>query len=268
MGVKRLNHFLRTNCVRGIRHMDLRMLAGKHVVVDAMNYMYKLKFCDMLHNNMNRFLTIFSRNNIRLTFVFDGKPPDLKRPEIEERRQKKINARKALVGETDPVRIHRLKRTCVSINHLDMVDVKEQLKRWAIPFVTAQGESDGLCASMVIGGEADACLSDDMDMLVHGCPLVLRNFNLSTHTVTAYDLPTMLAYLQVPPADFTKMCVLAGTDYYRHTKLSLQGVWSMYKDFAGPECFLEWVGEKRGLDLRLLNEVFSMYHRNDCRQLI
>ena len=43
-----------------------------------------------------------------------------------------------------------------------------------IAYYESEGESDYVCAKMVKQKIAFACMSEDMDMFVYGCPKVLR----------------------------------------------------------------------------------------------
>jgi len=58
-----------------------------------------------------------------------------------------------------------------------------------------------------------ACLSEDMDMFVYGCPRVLRYFSLLNHTAVLYKMKYILQELGVTQKEFREMCVLSGTDY-------------------------------------------------------
>lgn len=259
MGVKHLNQYLRKNCVRGIRYTTVEALRGKHVVVDAYNYMYKFKMSS-LEEQLQKFINLFLSNRVGLTFVFDGKPPHHKLGELERRRVRKRAARTALLTETNHARIEKLKRKCVCITPEDVRAVKALLTAHAVPFLTAVGESDELCARLVNDGRADACLSDDMDMLVHGCPWVLRNLNLYTEAVTSYSLDIILEFLKVSRDDFKKICVVAGTDYYR-SSLPLPLLFALYAEYQkdGAPCFLTWVADKKGLDGARLQDTFNLF---------
>lgn len=260
MGVKHLNQYLRKNCVRGIRYTTVAALRGKHVVVDAYNYMYKFKLTNALEEQTQKFINVFHSNGVHLTFVFDGKPPLHKLLELERRRVRKKAARTALITETNTARIEKLKRKCVCITHEDIRAVKMMLTTHAVPFITAVGESDELCARMVHDGQADACLSDDMDMLVYGCPWVLRNLNMYTEAVTSYSLDIILEFLKLTRDDFKKICVVAGTDYY-NSSLPLPSIFTLHAEYQKEcsSCFLKWVSAKKGLDCNKLQDTFNLF---------
>ena len=66
---------------------------------------------------------------------------------------------------------------------------------------------------MVIDGTAYACLSDDMDLFVHGCPRVLRYLDMVSRKMLLYNLNTILYTLELTLEEFRNICILAGTDY-------------------------------------------------------
>jgi hypothetical protein len=106
----------------------------------------------------------------------------------------------------------------------------------------APGEADALCAQMVLKHKAHACMSDDTDMFVYGCPRVLRHINLFDETMTMYNMTQILALLGMTMTEFRQICVVSGTDYtctarnnvttfHLHFKLTLQ-LFKQYKKCA------------------------------------
>ena len=56
-----------------------------------------------------------------------------------------------------------------------------------ISYYQAKGEADKLCAKLVNKNKVFACLSEDMDLFVYGCPKVLRYISLLNKNVIMYD---------------------------------------------------------------------------------
>ena len=89
---------------------------------------------------------------------------------------------------------------------------------------------------LVFKKKVDACLSDDTDMFVYGCPKVLRNINLSNHTVVLYNRNIILKELDLSLNDFNfeypniriEIIALFNEDYFklsigkkRHIKIKI-----------------------------------------------
>lgn len=102
-------------------------------------------------------------------------------------------------------------------NQVAKVDVnvvnkaKQLVDNLGIPHVTAYGEAEALCASLVIHGYADAVLSRDTDSLVYGAPIFINEFKEDTFTYTT--LERVLDSLQLTYKEFVDFCIMCGCDY-------------------------------------------------------
>jgi len=66
---------------------------------------------------------------------------------------------------------------------------------------------------LTIKGKVWACLSEDMDMFVYGCPRVIRYLSLLNHTAVIYDMKGIIENLCITQKELREICVLSGTDY-------------------------------------------------------
>jgi 5'-3' exonuclease len=82
MGIKNLNRFLRDECSNSIHILNIKDLSGKKIVVDISIYLYKFQAENALIENMYLMLSIFNHYKIIPIFIFDGKPPEIKRKKI------------------------------------------------------------------------------------------------------------------------------------------------------------------------------------------
>jgi hypothetical protein len=90
---------------------------------------------------------------------------------------------------------------------------KELFDAYGVNYINAEGEADTLCVKLVLSGVAWACMSDDMDMFIYGCPRVLRQLSLLNHTCILYDTEMILKELEMPLQVFRQIMILTGTDY-------------------------------------------------------
>ena len=109
--------------------------------------------------------------------------------------------------------MRELKKQFVRLRDCDISNVKELLVSFGFATIDAEGEADALCAKLSIKKRVDACLSDDTDMFVYGCPKVLRNISLLNHSVISYSTCEILKTLSLTQQEFKMMCVVCGTDY-------------------------------------------------------
>lgn len=234
MGIRNLNRFIQQRCPDSSTRIHLRELSGKRIAVDTSIYMYRYSGEGALLENMYLMASVFRHYDIHAVFIFDGPPPPQKTELIELRRKKKDLAKKqydALVEiikekkhapsasvettEIDDIEdtMRELKKQFVRLRDCDITNVKELLVSFGFATIDAEGEADVLCAKLSIKKRVDACLSDDTDMFVYGCPVVLRHISLLNHSVVSYDTREILKKLALTQQEFKMMCVVCGTDY-------------------------------------------------------
>ena len=216
MGIKLLNHLIQNTCHNN-KLISLFELKGKKIVIDISIYLYRFKSEQKLMENMYLLCGLFQYYNIIPLFIFDGKPPVLKETELKSRQRKKKIAKEKYMKmncqETKSKYAQKLKRTFTRVNRKDVENVKRLIKNYGMMFITSEGEADELCAKMVLSNKAYACLSEDTDLFVYGCPIVLRYFSIINHTIVKYELKDILNILKLSLEKFKKICILAGTDY-------------------------------------------------------
>lgn len=240
MGIRNLNRFIQHRCPDASWRIHLREFAGKRIAVDTSIYMYRYSGEGALLENMYLMASVFRYYNIHAVFVFDGPPPPQKTDIIEIRKKKKDEAQKQYdmlmkmkkemkdasgceitTTELDDIdeTMRELKKQFVRLRDCDVSSVKELLVSFGFATIDAEGEADALCATLSIRKRVDACMSDDTDMFVYGCPVVLRNVSLLNHSVVMYDTSKILKTLSLTQQEFKMMCVISGTDYSHHSTM-------------------------------------------------
>ena len=248
MGIKNLNRFLLDNCSKkSIIKTHLKQFANKTIVIDTSIYLYRFMNDGVLLENMYLLISIFKSYHITPIFVFDGKPPVEKRELLYQRRVEKKTAEEyfnALQNEIDTgvfvtaankiaalQQMDILKRQFVRIRDTDIRKVKDLMDAYGVVYFDSFGEADNLCAFFVKTGKAWACMSDDMDMFLYGCPVVIRQLSLLNHTISIYNTESILVDLQMTKQDFCEIMVLSGTDYNIHEDTSLIETIRWYNDY-------------------------------------
>ena len=248
MGVRNLNRFIQHKCANASSRIHLRELSGKRIAVDTSIYMYRYSGEGALLENIYLMASVFRYYDIHAVFVFDGPPPPQKTDVIEMRKRKKDAAKKQYdtllkitkdrkdasgcditTTELDDIEetMRELKKQFIRLRDCDIYDVKELLVSFGFATIDAEGEADALCAKLSIKKRVDACLSDDTDMFVYGCPTVLRNISLLNHSVVSYSTPEILKTLSLTQQEFKMMCVVCGTDYSQSS--------SDYSSYVSPD---------------------------------
>ena len=229
MGIKHLNKFLKENANDSIKFVNMTELSGKKIAVDISIYMYRYASDDNLIENIYLMLSIFRYYNIIPIFIFDGKPPvekkellikrkeDKKEAEEEYNKLQKILSINRNMDESEKQDIisnmDMLKRKFVNISKNDIQNVKSLIRAYGATYYDAPGEADELCAMLTIKEKVWACLSEDMDMFVYGCPRVIRYLRLLNHTAVLYEMKGILQELGVTQKELREICIISGTDY-------------------------------------------------------
>jgi len=236
MGIKDLNRFIRTECSTAlvpsstlynmpIQSVSFSDLSEKTVVIDISIYMYK--YSESLIENIYLMISIFRHYNIVPIFIFDGKSPQDKRDVLLKRRADKRTAeneynelKEQLANMTLDddkqeivLEMEQLKKQFINITKSHIAQVKELITAYGCTYYDAPGEADELCSYLVLHEIAWACMSEDMDMFVYGCPRVLRYFSIMNHTAVLYNTEAILRKLGITQKEFREICILSGTDY-------------------------------------------------------
>lgn len=221
MGPRKLNQFFRSKQPDGIREIGLSEFSGKTIVVDTSIYLYRFNTNNELIENLYIMISILRQNNITPIFIFDGKPPPEKYESLNIRRKERDDAEKMyemlmknnnIVGFNKTL-LEKIKRKKTKINSQNIEEVKILLEVCSVSYVEANGEADELCAYYVIKNLAYACLSDDMDLFIYGCPRIMRYFSMMNQSIVYYELERILESLKIPQDIFINMSILSGTDY-------------------------------------------------------
>ena len=156
-------------------------------------------------------------------YVFDGKPPELKRQTLASRAESKEQADADLAaalegGDSEEIRkaAHRTARATPQMN----ADVQELLRLLGCPVILAPSEAEATCAALCKAGKVYATATEDMDALTFGTHVMLKNLfdTESSRTQTkrpVYEihLSALLEQLDVSMDAFIDFCILCGCDY-------------------------------------------------------
>ena len=241
-------------------------LAGKKFAVDAFNTIYQFlssirqpdgtPLMDSHGNTTGHLAGIFYRNSrllengIRPIYVFDGKPPDQKGNTLRERSERKREAEAAWKAALEKGMMEEARKAAQATSRLtsEMVrQSKELLELMGIPVVESPSEGEAQASQMVIEGTADAVASQDIDCLLFGAPLVLRNLSIGGRR----KIPGRNEYVEVTP-EFIELLSVLGTLGVSRQQLIWAGILSG-TDFdegvrgIGPKKALKIVKESKSL---------------------
>lgn len=283
MGIRYLNRFLKENASSSIKLCNLAELSGKKIAVDISIYMYRFASDNNLIENIYLMLATFRHFNIIPIFVFDGKPPPEKRELLQKRKEDKQEAEEEYnklritlelnkdMDDADKQEIvynmDVLKKKFVSIGKNVIGQVKDLIRCYGATYYDAPSEADELCAMLTIKEKVWACLSEDMDMFVYGCPRVIRYLSLLNHTAVIYDVKGILVNLGITQQELREICILSGTDYNlecddRNTLTTTLKYFKKYHKSQSKVGFYDWIHEHYIdiiKDYELLKKIYDMF---------
>lgn len=242
MGIKRMNKFLEMNglikkhnnindFIRNNKKLEFQCFNTRNkcyrIAVDTMLYAHKFKYSynDIVYGFVNQIINFLS-NRILPIYIIDGTAPEEKSDIIKSRNEKKnridnkiYTLQKELENETDEVRkkelkkkISHLKKSNIRISKEDIEIITEITDLFGVPCIRAKGEADALIGKLYNNNSIDACLSEDMDLLVFGCRKMIKFQNKK---IFEYDLDYILFKLKIDFNQFLDMCLLFGCDYLK-----------------------------------------------------
>jgi 5'-3' exonuclease len=109
--------------------------------------------------------------------------------------------------------IEKLRGNILHITDVDFKNVQEMLTIFGIPYITAPGEAEILCAELVKRGAADAVMTKDTDVLACCVPIMLYDVDLGTKEFTQIRIETILSGLGLDEASWLDLCIMCGTDF-------------------------------------------------------
>jgi 5'-3' exonuclease len=165
--------------------------------------------------------------------------------------------------------INSLKKKCVKLKKSDIEKVRNLIDAFGVCYIDAPGEADELCAKLVISKIAYACLSEDMDLFLYGCPRVLRYLSLTNSTFIIYYLDKILDDLNFKFKEFKEICVISGSDYITNNTFNLYSALKYYKEFKESKDsnyynknlgFYAWLYNNHAFDKQIdFNELYNAY---------
>jgi len=225
------------------KELQISDLQGKIVCVDAFNMLYQFLSTirqpdgTPLMDNKQRVTShlsgIFYRNvnllseGIKLVYVFDGKPPELKTATHRIREETRENAKERYEEAKDSEDIEGMKRyssQMVRLNEEMIRESKELLKAMGVFVVQAPGEGEAEASYLnKTKSEVYATVSQDYDSLLFGAPRLVRNLGLARKRKTfsgwievnpeLIELDKVLNFLEVDLDQLICLGILVGTDY-------------------------------------------------------
>jgi len=206
-------------------------LSGKIIAVDAYNTLYQFlstirqpdgtplkdsagRTTSHLSGLIYRTTNLMEKG-LKLVFVFDGKPPELKAGVIKARTERREAARKKWEEAEVPEEALKYAKASTRIDVRIVEESKQLLTYMGIPHVQALSEGEAQAAYMVIKGDAEFVCTQDYDSLLFGAPRVIRNLSAPRKKarLEVLDLHKFVQKQGITREELIDLAILVGTDF-------------------------------------------------------
>ncbi|KAL3749868.1 hypothetical protein ACJRO7_010917 [Eucalyptus globulus] len=242
MGIKGLTKLLADDAPKAMKEQKLESYFGRRIAVDASMSICQLlvvvgrKGTQMLTNEageVTSHLQGMLYRTIRLleagiepVYVFDGRPPDLKKQELAKRGQMPLEELAVAIVSQNKVDKEKFSKTTVKgglVTQQHNEDCKRLLRLIGVPVVEAPSEAERERAALCKAGKVYAVASKDMDSLTFGALIFLCHLmDPSSRKVPFIHCDclnfflTFLTILEEMHLDMDQsidLCILSGCDY-------------------------------------------------------
>ncbi|MGV8151705.1 MAG: flap endonuclease-1 [Candidatus Nanoarchaeia archaeon] len=224
------------------KEIQFKDLKGKIIAVDAFNAIYQFlttirqpdgtPLKDSKGNVTSHLSGLFYRNmsliveGVKLIYVFDGAPPDLKKATWQKRREAKEELREKYEkarAEEDIEAMGRYASFDTKLDEGKIKESKELLEAMGIAIVQAPGEGEAQASYFAFSGKADAVSSQDYDCLMFKAPKLIQNLSLARKRKTptgfkevfpqVIEIKSVLEELGINQEQLICLGIICGTDY-------------------------------------------------------
>ncbi|XP_031403228.1 flap endonuclease 1 isoform X3 [Punica granatum] len=235
MGIKGLTKLLADNAPKAMKEQKFESYFGRKIAIDASMSIYQFLIVvgrsgtEMLTNEAGEVTShlqgMFSRTirlleaGIKPVYVFDGKPPEMKKQELAKRFSKRADATEDLATAIETGNkedIEKFSKRTVKVTKQHNEDCQKLLRLMGVPVVEAPSEAEAQCAALCKAGKVYAVASEDMDSLTFGAPRFLRHLmdpSSRKVPVMEFEVSKILEELNLSMEQFVDLCILSGCDY-------------------------------------------------------
>lgn len=214
-------------------------LAGWVCEADGVKAMQGTVTNAYLRNLFFRAKTLTKRG-VKLIFVLDGAIPEMKLCTVYKRLGLQMPTGKP---GTSRKRLNAKFNKCSEL--LDFLNIK---------WIKADGEAEAVCAALNYYGIADACITNDSDVLLYGAKTVFRQFTCAQKKITysCYNVESIKEKLGLGRTHLIALGLLLGCDFCEQGvpgvgKVNALKLMALWKDENALEKMKKWNSSKKNL---------------------
>lgn len=264
MGIKGLNSILVEEAPLSIKKNEIKAFHGRKVAIDASMTLYQFLIAVRQQGGeqlttedgetTSHLVGLFYRtlrlveNGLKPMYVFDGKPPVLKKYELDKRSQRREESEAKLKDAVELEDIVKHEKRLVKVSPEITEESQKLLKLMGIPYIIAPSEAEAQCAELAKKGKVYAAASEDMDTLCYRTPYLLRHLTYSAarkEPIQEINTETVLKSLDLTQQQFIDLGIMLGCDYCE----SIKGVGpvtalKLIKEHGSLEKIIEFINDE------------------------
>lgn len=232
MGIKGLTQLIKKHSPDSIIHESLYKMKDKRVAIDTSIFLYKSLMNvrskgDYLKNSQGKIVShiqgLYYKTNQLLTFgitpiyIFDGKPPQEKNDCIKARVKKAEECKEKMENTENMQEKQSLEKGSIRIKKEYIDDLKHMFSLMGVSYIHANGEAEAYASELCRLGFVDGVMTEDMDTLSYGCPLLFRSCIDKSikrpEIVSVFNFQKIIEDFKLTHDEFIDMCILCGCDY-------------------------------------------------------
>ncbi|XP_023266552.1 flap endonuclease GEN homolog 1 [Seriola lalandi dorsalis] len=266
MGVHDLWSIVETVC----ESVPLYSLSGKTLAVDLSLWVCEAQHVQAMMGRVtkphlrNLFFRVSSLTlmGVKLVFVMEGEAPKLKAETMSKRTETRFGGlKKASTSKSTNTSRGRFKAV--------LRECAEMLDYLGVPWVTAAGEAEAMCAYLDSQGMVDGCITNDGDAFLYGARTVYRNFNMNSKDpqVDCYRTSRLQTELHLSRENLVGLAILLGCDYIPKGILGVgkEQTLKLIQTLKGQtllQRFMQWKEDNAGVSEKVVKKV---PHCHICR---
>jgi flap endonuclease-1 len=293
MGIYGMSRYIRQNMENNkcVKYNTLSCYKYNRIAFDYYNLLHKflqrssndddylMEFINLIHK--------FSKYNVDMIFVIDGKPLKEKEETLNERKtnNKRIiqTIKEEIKNEVDAKirdeKVQKLKKVNYSISPNHIIKSKELFDTLGIRYLHFENfEADMIFKYLSDSKIIDACYSNDMDLLTFGCKKVLNDLDFINDVIVEHNYDEIIKKLEMTPDEFIDLCICCGTDYNNSLNNSnFEKNISLIKKYKNIENIIDSLNNELNNDISIpsrfdYKKVRKIYNfelpQNDCKTII
>lgn len=233
MGIKNMMTIVKRYAPSSLKYTTINNYKNKILGIDANLMIYKMIFAirrngydimkgkikvTHIHALIDK-LVAFRKYNITPIFVFDGKHPTFKQQTMDKRKEHQKTMKKKYTQAKTKENKKKYYYMKTGITEQELNDCKKLISSFGYMWLKASGEADSQLAYMSKQKMVDAIVSDDMDILIFGGTVLLKNFSVSTNKqIQEIKLKQLLKGLKMTQTQLIHVGMILGCDYCDNLK--------------------------------------------------